>query len=307
MKTVKKGLALLLALLMVLSLSACGSLEAAKTVRKIQKLDSYHVDCSIDMSMSLGMMGESFMDLALSMGGDADVNRDPLKGAGEFRMELMDENVNGQFYFVKGEDGIAVYSSADSGETWKMSTIDLSASSGESGALFSKESLAWLAKTAATFEEAGEEEVNGYEATVYEGYISGEELKALLDESDAVDATAEAMELDPGELELDEISDIPITVALDNKSGLPVRVTIDLSGLMESLLPFFLQVGMKASAESGEDTSEMLALFSMMDISFDEFMITVLLSEFDEVGEVTIPEEVLEAAVETGSPATVNG
>ena len=104
MKTLQKCLALLLTLIMVLSLSACGSLEAAKAVRNIQKLDSYRADCDIDMSMSMGMLGESIMDLELSMGGGADVNRDPLKGAGEFKMELLDEAVEGQFYFAKEEE-----------------------------------------------------------------------------------------------------------------------------------------------------------------------------------------------------------
>ena len=307
MKTAKKGLALLMALIIALSLTGCGSLQVAKTVRNIQKLTSYHADCSVDMSMSLGMMEETLMDMALSIGGSGDVNRDPLRGAGNFYMEMMDKTMKGQYYFVKGEDAIQVFTSADDGESWKMNTIDLGSASDESGTVFSKEFLAWLAKTAATFEETGEEKVNGYDATVYEGCISGEELKTLLDETEAVDTTAEAMELDPGELELDKISDIPITVALDNSSGLPVRVTVDLSGLMESLLPFFLQVGMKASADSGEDTSEMLALLSMMDISFNEFMITVLLSDFDEAAEVTIPDEVLDAAVETVTPVGTEG
>ena len=296
MKTIKKGLALLLVLIMVLSLTGCGSLQAAKTVRKMQKLESVHSDFSVGMKMSLGMMEESLMDLEFSMDGSGDVNREPLRGAGDFRMEMMDETIEVLYYFVKGDDAVKVYTSADDGETWKMSSVDLSKASGDSGQLFNKESLAWLAKTAATFEETGEEEVNGYVATVYEGYISGAELKALLDESDVVGTTAEAMELGPGELELDEISDIPITVALDNKTDLPVRITIDLSGLMESLLPFFLQVGMQASAESDEEANEMLALFSMMDISFDEFEITVLLSDFDEAEDVTIPEEVIAAA-----------
>ena len=44
MKTIKKGLALLLALMMVLSLTACDNLQTLKTVRKIQKLESYHAD-----------------------------------------------------------------------------------------------------------------------------------------------------------------------------------------------------------------------------------------------------------------------
>ena len=58
MKALRKGLALLLALLIVLSLSGCGSLQALKTMRKIQKLESYRADCSIDMSMSLGMFAK---------------------------------------------------------------------------------------------------------------------------------------------------------------------------------------------------------------------------------------------------------
>ncbi len=296
MKTIKKGLALLLALIMVLSLTGCGSLQAAKTVRKTQKLESFHADFSVDMKMGLGMMEESLMDLEFSMGGSGDVNREPLRGAGDFRMEILDETIEVLYYFAKGEDEVTVYTSADDGETWKMSSIDLSRGPGDSGQLFNREALVWLAKTAATFEETGEEEVNGYDATVYAGYISGAELKALLDESDVVDATAEAMDLGPGELELEEISDIPITVALDNKTGLPVKITVDLSGLMESLLPFFLQAGMQASAESGEEANELLALFSVMDISFDEFEITVLLSDFDEAEDVTIPEEVIAAA-----------
>ena len=81
MKPVKKAFALLLALLLVLSLSACSALGAAKTLRKMQKLDSYHVDCSVDMSLGIGMMDDT-MDLDFTFAGDADVQRDPLTGAG---------------------------------------------------------------------------------------------------------------------------------------------------------------------------------------------------------------------------------
>ena len=296
MKTIRKGLALLLALLMALSLSGCGSLQALKTMRKIQNLESYRADCSIDMSIGLGMFGQSFMNMDFRIAGTADVNRDPLRGAGEFRMDLMGETQEGQFYFAKDGDQLMLYTSADGGDTWKAGPVDLNSSSPESGFGLSKESLVWLTKTAADFEEAGEEDVNGYAATVYEGSVSGAELKALMDESDLLGTLAEAMEISPDELEMKEIGDIPITVALDNKTGLPVRLTVDLSGLMESLLPFFLQVGMKASSDGGEDADEMLALISMMDVSFDECMITVLLSDFDKIGEITIPDEVIAAA-----------
>ncbi|MBR4550826.1 MAG: hypothetical protein IKO13_00900 [Oscillospiraceae bacterium] len=296
MKTIKKGLALLLALMMVLSLTACDNLQTLKTVRKIQKLESYHADCSVDMNMGLGMLDQSLMNLEFHIGADADVNRDPLLGEGTFQAELMDETREGQFYFAKEDDTLTLYLSTDGGETWKATPIDLSESTPDTGFGLSKESLEWMLKAAATFEETGEEEINGYTATVYEGFISGEELKAMMDEADALGAVAAGMELDPDELQLEEVGDIPVTVALGKESGLPVRFTVDLSALMDSMLPLFLQVVTKASAESGEDAGEILGLLSFMEVSFDEFLITVHLSDFDEAPEVSIPEEVLEAA-----------
>ena len=256
MKTIKKGLALLLALMMMLSLTACDNLQTLKTVRKIQKLESYHADCSVDMNMGMGMLGQSLMNLEFHIGADADVNRDPLLSEGTFQAELMDETREGQFYFAKEDDTLTLYLSTDGGETWKATPIDLSDSSPDTGFGLSKESLDWMLKAAKTFEETREEEINGYPATVYEGFISGEELKAKMDEADALGAVATGMELDPEELQLEEVGDIPVTVALDKESGLPVRFTVDLSALMDSMLPLFLQVVTKASAESGEDAGE---------------------------------------------------
>ena len=310
MKTIKKGLALLLELMMMLSLTSCDNLQTLKTVLKIQKLESYHADCSVDMNMGMGMLGQSLMNLEFHIGADADVNRDPLLGEGTFQAELMDETREGQFYFAKEDDTLTLYLSTNGGETWKATPIDLSDSSPDTGFGLSKESLDWMLKAAKTFEETGEEEINGYPASVYEGFISGEELKAKMDEADALGAVASGMELNPDELQLEEVGDIPVTVALDKESGLPVRFTVDLSALMDSMLPLFLQVVTKASAESGEDAGEILGLLSFMEVSFDEFLITVHLSDFDEAPEVSIPEEVLEAAepedaVEAAEPEAV--
>ena len=161
MKTIKKGLALLLALMMVLSLTACDNLQTLKTVRKIQKLESYHADCSVDMNMGLGMLGQSLMNLEFHIDADADVNRDPLLGEGTFQAELMDETREGQFYFAKEDDTLTLYLSTDGGETWKATPIDLSESTPDTGFGLSKESLEWMLKAAATFEETGAEGEDG--------------------------------------------------------------------------------------------------------------------------------------------------
>ncbi len=291
MRTVKKGLAILLALVMVLSLTACGSLSAAKAIRNMLKADSYHVDCTVDMNLGLGMMEQNFMNLDLSMGGTADVNHDPFRGTGKFQMEMLDEAVDGSYFFTRDGDELIIYTSTD-GENWNMSTIELQDFPDRSSLSFSKESLAAFAKIAELFEETGTEIVNGSEATVYSGTITGEELQAMMDDS------GQSADL-PEELDLSTLGAVPVTVAVDNETGMVSKITVDLAALTESLLPLFLQLGMQAAADDAEEPGEIdetIALLSMMDISCNEFLITVLISDYNEVGEVTIPDEVIASA-----------
>ena len=124
MKTVKKGLALLISLVMVLSLTACGSLSAAKTIRKTMSAESCHADFRADVSLHLGMMEESIADLNITLDGSGDLTGEPLRGAGDFRMEMIDETVDGRYYFVQEGDTLYLYSSPD-GEDWSVSTVDL--------------------------------------------------------------------------------------------------------------------------------------------------------------------------------------
>lgn len=290
MRTVRKGIAVLLALVMVLSLSACSSLSAAKTVRRMQKAESFHVDCEVDMKMSLGMMGQSLVDLDFIMSGTGDVNRDPSLGAGEFRMQMMDQNVDGNYYFIQDGDELYIYSSAD-GENWSVNTVDVPGTSGGSGLSFSRESLAKLATITALFEKSGTETVNGSEATVYSGTISGEELQALISDSDQDEPL-------PDEADMSALGSIPVSISVDNKTGLISRVTFDLSALMENLFPLFLQLGSQVAAgtDDADGIDAVVALLSSMDISCDDFTLNLLFSDYDEVGEVRIPEEVIASA-----------
>ena len=297
MKTGKKILALLLVCALALSMTACGSLSAAKTIRKLGKLESYHADLNIDLGLSLDMMGESLpLDFLFDL--SADCNTDPFRGEGELRMVLVDEESDPvRLYLIQEDDGLTVYSSADSGKTWTKSTLALGSSG--SGLSLSKDTIALFAEISSAFEKTGTETINGYEATVYSGEISGELLHSALEEANFVDSLSEALELEPGTLTLDEVGSIPVTVALDNKSDLPVRITADLSELMDSLFPFFLQAIARAAEKEGGaegEAEELLAMLSLMEVSFDRFLVTLELKDFDAVGEVSIPDEVVDAA-----------
>lgn len=290
MKTVKKGLALLISLVMVLSLTACGSLSAAKTIRKTMSAESCHADFKAEVGLHLGMMEESIADLNITLDGSGDLTGEPLRGAGDFRMEMIDETVDGRYYFVQEGDTLYLYSSPD-GEDWSVSTVDLQGGSGGSGFSFSRESLAAIAAITKLFEETGTETINGSEATVYSGTIRGEDLQALTQEQGG-DSTL------PGGIDLSALGDIPVTVAVDRDTNRVARVTLDLSALSESLVPLVLKLGAQASAESGEagDAEALLDLMNALDIRFDRFLITVELSDYDEVGEITIPDEVISSA-----------
>ena len=297
-KMLKKVLALLLALVMILSLTACGSLAAAKTLRKIQKLNSFHVDCDMNLGFGLGFMGESISDLDLVIETNTDVSRGPLRGEGTMRMNVLDEPVEVLYYFEREDNTLTIYASPD-GETWSKRTMDLG--DGDSDFKLDAKSLLGISQFLSTFEETGTETINGSDASVYSGAISGDDLKASLDESGLVESFAEALDIDPDELELDEIGSIPLTFAIDSESGLPVKLTADFSGFMGSLLPFFLEVGLKAVAasEESEDMEKVTAMLSMMDISCSKFTVTAVLSEFDQVAEVLIPEDVINEAVDS--------
>ena len=296
MKTTKKVLALLLGCALVLSMTACSSLSAAKTVRKLGKLDSYHADLDLDLGIGLDMSGEK-IPLDFDFGISADCNAEPFCGEGEMRTVIADESETAQLYFIREDDSFDIYTSSDNGESWTKRSISLDAS--RSGLGLNKETLSFFSKISSTFQETGAETINGYQATVYSGEISGELLRSMLEEGGFAESISEALDLEPGTLTLDEVSSIPVTVAVDDKSDLPVRITADLSGLMQSLFPFFLQaVAQSAAKEDGEqtDTEELLSLFSMMQVSFDRFTVSLELKDFDAVGEITIPEEVIDTA-----------
>ena len=294
MKQLKKILVIVLALAMVLSLSACGAFETkmAKAAQKMSKVESLRMDMDMDMDMSISVMGES-LGIDANVEAEMDVLTKPVKIAGSMAMDMMDEEIEFLFYVEQTDDGYTLYLSPDNGESWVRRDVE----GVEAPEVSKTEQLGMLAKLAETFEEQGTEEIRGSAATVYKGVISGADISAAITESGALEQMEElqeSTEIDLSGLDFSDLSDIPTTIAIDNKSGMISRYTMDMTDSMQDFKESIMNVVLaQVAKESGMEGVDLAALGLTVEI--DKVEATVDLFDYDAVKTVEIPQDALEA------------
>ncbi len=291
MKMRKRILLIVLALALMFSLSACGSFETRMVgaARKMVKLESLRMDTDVDMTMKISLFGET-ITLDGGMSGQTDVRRQPLRMRGSLAAELLDEEPKGLMAMEKTEDGYILYLSLDEGDTWVSRRIEAKSLSNT----VSAKNLLALAKLASAFEESGTEEIRGSAATVYSGVIPGEDIRLALTNSGVLTALGDALKVDFTQMEQSELSDVPATVALDDESGMLVRCTVDLTGIMEDLMGSAMEQLLALAAEkAGLDWLNVSALD--MELGFSQVKISVDLYDFDQVESVEMPNSSISA------------
>ena len=294
MKQLKKILVIVLALAMVLSLSACGAFETkmVKAAQKMSKAESFRMDMDMDMDMSLSLMGES-LGIDANVEAKMDILTEPVKMGGNMTIDMMDEEIEFLFYMEQTDDGYTMYLSPDNGESWVRRDME----SIEAPKVSKTEQLGMLAKLAETFEEQGTEEIRGSAATVYKGMISGADISAAIAESGALEQLAElqdSAEIDLSGLDFSDLSDIPATIAIDNKSGMISRYTMEMTDIMQDFMGSIMDVVLaQVAKESGMEGVDLAALG--LTVKVDKVEATVDLFDYDAVKTVEIPQAALEA------------
>lgn len=290
----KKVIAVVMALVLMFSLSACTGFggKMAKSAQKMQEVKSFRMDLDMDIGMSMSMSGES-MDLDMDMAGTMDVFTDPVHMKADLSLNLMGEPMDILLYMDSAEENqvLNTYFSVDDGETWSKTEINIP-NTEDAGKLDVKD-LAWLTKIASSFEETGTEVIKGSEATVYTGAITGSDLQALLNSEEAQAALAESAteDFDLSALDLSQISDIPITICIDNEKETVVKFSVDLTDMIQTLVPVIMQAAM-SSELGGMDLSELGIEFNV-----GQLILTAVIYDFDAVEDFEIPSEALAAEV----------
>ena len=288
MHSMKRALALLLALVMLFTLSGCGGLEARliRASHKLSKLQSLRMDMQLDSSMGMSLFGQE-SSLDLDMTGRGELMLKPLKLYMQTETEAFGQGQKMLSYLEENESSYELYLSAD-GESWEHSTLD---ALGRSAQTQPVEQLKAMLELAKGFEESGRESVRGETATVYSGSIAGEYVRLLLENTGLLSSLEEALEVDPSQLSLEDMGSVPVTLALGDKSGLPLKCTMDLTAVLRCIMDVVMK--------------ELLARYGIEDlnleawgvsVSVEKALLTVEFYDFDQVREISIPAAVLNAA-----------
>lgn len=277
MKKTKRILVFAILAAMLLSLCGCGMFRTrvAKAAIKMSKLESLHADVEMQISMGISVLGQDVNADATVTGG-ADIQRDPERVYVNMNAEVAGFEQNMLLYAVGRDGGADVYSSADSGESWTKDSIENDDSSKSSKA-DGKSVFLLLSDSAASFKEYGKEKVNGADAIRYNGKITSDELKQALELADVKQSLEESLDVELDDDVFEDLGDVPVSIWIDVKSGMIVRIEMDMSDVMQGLVPVLVDKAMeKTDIGIGVNTK-------VYDVT-----VSITLSEFDAV-QVTKP------------------
>ena len=277
MKKAKRILVFAILAAMLLSLCGCGMFRTrvAKAAIKMSKLESLHADVEMQIGMGISVLGQD-VNADADVTGGVDIQRDPERVYVNMTAEVAGSEQNLLLYAVGRDGGADVYSSADGGESWTKGSIENDDSS-KSSTADGKSLFLLLSDSAASFKEYGKEKINGSDAIRYKGEITSDELKQALELANVRQSLEESLDV---ELDDDVFADpgsVPVSIWIDEKSGMIVRIEMDMSDVMQGLVPVLVDKAME-KANIGIDVNT-----KVYDVT-----LSVTLSEFDAV-QVTKP------------------
>ena len=266
-KTPARILAAAIALLLAISLSACGdSFESAmaRALSEMQDVESLHMDMVMGIDMSLSAEGQT-IDLPISMDMSMDTINEPLTAHATMNMNVMQQPVGVEYYLEQSGENYQMYANMDGG--WESMSMDET----ELGQFSAVDGVEFYLQCASAFEKVGEEEVRGATASRYDGEIPADMLAEAFERSGAY-SMVEGLGVSEDSTE-GLTSGMGLSIYLDNETGLPVAYEIDMAALMDELME-------KAFA----------AVDMELDVAIDEAYVYVTLSDFNGIDAIEIPD-----------------
>lgn len=275
MKRTKTILAAILALVLMLSLSACGGSSPEKVLseaqEKMQNVKSMSYNMVVDMNMTI-----NDEDVALTTTCTADYIVDPMTMYLNMAIDMGDLGSVEQAMYALEEDGsyvayINVY------DQWtRTELMDVSALAQYDAT----SSMDTYLSSYSSVKESGTEVINGSKATRYDCVVSGDAIDDVMGTSGVLDQfTALGISEEDALEMLTGLGDMPYTIWIDNSSKLPVRYEMDMSTMMDALMT-------KMAETLGQDYA---------DISISCVSVSMDISNYDGVDSIEIPAEALAA------------
>lgn len=295
MKKNRRILAVLAALSLTVSLTACGgggdtasnnggeaTASAAETVAAaIEKLDgakSVSMQMQQDMNMSIAYSGQS-QDMNMVTTMNMDLIQEPMKLKGTMTIDVGEElggSQNVELYMMEEDGATNLYMNA-AGQ-WTKQAID-TASMDQYDI---KNTLDVYLDSASDFKEEGSEQVGGADATKYTGTIKGDNVTKVMEESGMLDSmgqvglSSEQISGDALKELMSDLGDMSMTVWVD-ANGYPVQYSMDMTQMLSGIM----NKAMELAGESAQG----------IEISVPKAQVTISCSNFDGVEDFELPAE----------------
>ena len=276
MKKERKLLALLLVFCMVFALAACGNKDMSdadvmkQATENMNALKSMTAETSMEMVFS---MGEDSMTMTSEM--TQKVINDPISM--EIVMNMVmgfggeTQEMESTVYAEADGDNLITYTQME-GDWYKMTQPGLEALEEYD----TTKAMGTYLEAIQNFKKTGTEDVAGVKADKYEGVITEDYFQTVLEESGLDEQFGFDGEDSATLKELFEcIGEMPITIWIDGEKLLPVKYYFDMTNMMSALMK-----NMGADEE---------------DLAIDKVILSMVLTGFDNVDAIDIPQEAREA------------
>ena len=291
----KKGIAVLLAALMLASvwLVGCGERNPdelwAAAKENIVTTKSARLHMTMDMAFDL--QGET---TSMTMKMEEACTQDPLSAEVNMTMDMgglgkMDTTMylvqEGKEYvsYTKVSGGIL----DDQDVGWSQSTIDVT----DLKQYNAMDNAKLYLDVLNSFQSAGKEAIGSYNTIRYDGKVTGQDISKMLDTlGDNVSSMLSTSDASTMADLFSQLDGIPMSVWIDQKTALPVRYEMDLSGMVNQLMRTMINALSSLSSEA-------------VDFQVSKARVTVECSDYNAVAPITVPQEVLDAATSKSADA----
>lgn len=291
----KKGIAVLLAALMLASvwLVGCGERNPdelwAAAKENIVTTKSARLHMTMDMAFDL--QGET---TSMTMKMEEACTQDPLSAEVTMTMDMgslgkMDTTMylvqEGKEYvsYTKVSGGIL----GDEDVGWSRSTIDVT----DLKQYNAMDNAKLYLDVLNSFQSAGKEAIGSYNTIRYDGKVTGQDISKMLDTlGDNVSSMLSTADASTMADLFSQLDGIPMSVWIDQKTALPVRYEMDLSGMVNQLMRTMINALSSLSSEA-------------VDFQVSKARVTVECSDYNAVAPITVPQEVLDAATSKSADA----
>ena len=278
MKTGKKLTALLLAAVLLLSLSGCGAFETkmARAWQKLDKADCMQIKIADDLIVDVTAGGMK-LPFAVSLSGTVDLYLDPVQAKADLTVSWPGTELKLLAYAEEENDTVNVYTNLNGGEIWEKASYTASKPR------LSPNGLKYVIEGAETFREVEQPGVTDGSIR-FDGQLPGSFIQGFLE----LYEVEERLERDFG-LEIPDdlftnLNSVPTSLWL-NKQGELDLIVLEPTALLNGLMPKLLD---ELRRTSGLDQLP-------LEHTVESNQIILQLGQFDALPMLEIPEEALAA------------